>query len=152
MLIIQMLVKRALSGSLPLLAAGAKLQEETLSGPSFPSPDDSPQGSWAEEERIGASCKKVFLLAAGAAMQKHRERLADQQEIVAALADIVIDIYAVESALARAQKAAGTSAPRGALSPASAAAGGSAPSFTCGAGVAFAAAPRTGRGAAWGTG
>ncbi len=114
MLIIQMLVKRALSGSLPLLAAGAKLQEEILSGPSFPSVDDSSQGSWSEEERIVAGCKKVFLLAAGAAMQKHRERLADQQEIVAALADIVIDIYAVESALARAQKAAGTSAPRGA--------------------------------------
>src|ERR1700681_667580 len=84
MLIIQMLVKRALSGSLPLLAAGAKLQEEILSGPSFPSIDDSPQGSWSEEERIVAGCKKVFLLAAGAAMQKHRERLADQQEIVAA--------------------------------------------------------------------
>src|ERR1700676_2089229 len=53
MLIIQMLVKRALSGSLPLLAAGAKLQEEILSGPSFSS-DDSPQGSWSEEERIVA--------------------------------------------------------------------------------------------------
>src|ERR1700680_2998579 len=64
MLIIQMLMKRALSGSLPLLAAGAKLQEEILSGPSFPSIDDSPQGSWSEEERIVAGCKKVFLLAA----------------------------------------------------------------------------------------
>ena len=144
MLIIQMLVKRALSGSLPLLAAGAKLQEEILSGPSFSSVDDSPQGPWSEEERIVAGCKKVFLLAAGAAMQKHREHLADQQEIVAALADIVIDIYAVESALARAQKAAGTSALRGATSPASAAASGSAPSLTGGAGIASAATLGTG--------
>jgi alkylation response protein AidB-like acyl-CoA dehydrogenase len=126
MLIIQMLMKRALSGSLPLLAAGAKLQEEILSGPSFPSVpsvDDSLQDPWPEEERVLAGCKKVFLLAAGAAMQKHRERLADQQEIVAALADIVIDIYAVESALARAQKAAGSSAPHGVISAAAAAAG-----------------------------
>jgi alkylation response protein AidB-like acyl-CoA dehydrogenase len=147
MLIIQMLVKRALSGSLPLLAAGAKLQEEILSGPSFPSIpsiNDSSQGPWSEEERIVAGCKKVFLLAAGAAMQKHREHLADQQEIVAALADIVIDIYAVESALARAQKAARTSASRGATSPASAAASGSAPSLTGGAGIASAATLGTG--------
>src|ERR1700720_4649360 len=77
-------------------------------------------------------------------MQKHREHLADQQEIVAALADIVIDIYAVESALARAQKAAGTSALRGATSPASAAASGSAPSLTGGAGIASAATLGTG--------
>jgi butyryl-CoA dehydrogenase len=149
MLIIQMLVKRALSGSLPLLAAGAKLQEEILSGPSLssipsiPSINDSSQGQWSEEERIVAGCKKVFLLAAGAAMQKHRERLADQQEIVAALADIVIDIYAVESALARAQKAAAASAPRGALSPASAAGGGSAPVFAA-SGGASTAGPGTG--------
>src|SRR5580700_1529910 len=51
MLIIQMLMKRAVAGTLPLMAAGAKLQEEILSGPSFSS-DDSPQGSWSEEERI----------------------------------------------------------------------------------------------------
>ena len=103
LLIIQMLVKRALAGSLPLLAAGAKLQEEILSGPSFEQPQE---GRWAEEERMIAGAKKLFLLAAGAAMQKHREHLADQQEIVASLADIVIEIYAMESALLRAQKTA----------------------------------------------
>jgi butyryl-CoA dehydrogenase len=101
LLIIQMLMKRALSGALPLLAAGAKLQEEILSGPSFA---DAAEGPWAEQERILAGAKKAFLLAAGAAMQKYREQLADQQEIVGALADIVIEIYAMESALVRAQK------------------------------------------------
>jgi len=101
LLIIQMLMKRALSGALPLMAAGAKLQEEILSGPSFA---EAAEGPWAEQERILAGAKKTFLLAAGAAMQKYREQLADQQEIVAALADIVIEIYAMESALVRAQK------------------------------------------------
>jgi len=101
LLIIQMLMKRALSGALPLMAAGAKLQEEILSGPSFSEAAESP---WAEQERILAGAKKAFLLAAGAAMQKFREQLADQQEIVGALADIVIEIYAMESALVRAQK------------------------------------------------
>jgi butyryl-CoA dehydrogenase len=102
MLIIQMLMKRALSGTLPLLAAGAKLQEEIMSGPSF---GEAAEGPWAEEERLLAGAKKAFLLAAGAPMQKFREKLGDQQEIVGALADIVIEIYAMESALLRAQKA-----------------------------------------------
>jgi alkylation response protein AidB-like acyl-CoA dehydrogenase len=101
MLIIQMLMKRALSGSLPLLAAGAKLQEEILGGPSL---GEAAEGPWAEQERILAGAKRAFLLAAGAPMQKYREKLADEQEIVAALANIVIEIYAMESALLRAQK------------------------------------------------
>jgi alkylation response protein AidB-like acyl-CoA dehydrogenase len=101
LLIIQMLMKRALSGALPLMAAGAKLQEEILSGPTF---SESAEGPWAEQERILAGAKKSFLLAAGAAMQKYREQLADQQEIVGVLADIVIEIFAMESALLRAQK------------------------------------------------
>ena len=63
-----------------------------------------PTAQWAEEERIVAGAKKAFLLAAGAAMQKYREKLADQQEIVAALADIVIEIYVMESALLRARE------------------------------------------------
>jgi alkylation response protein AidB-like acyl-CoA dehydrogenase len=102
LLIIQMLIKRALSGALPLLAAGAKLQEEILAGPSSEEESDS---AWAAEERTIAGTKNAFLLAAGAAMQKYREQLADQEEIVAALADIVIQIYVMESALVRAAKA-----------------------------------------------
>jgi alkylation response protein AidB-like acyl-CoA dehydrogenase len=102
MLIIQMLMKRALAGTLPLMAAGAKLQEEILSGASL---EDSDDGPWAEENRIIRGAKKVFLLAAGAAIQKYRDRLADQQEIIGALADIVLEIYPMESALVRAEKA-----------------------------------------------
>ena len=57
MLIIQMLMKRATSGALPLMQAGAKLREEILAGPSF---EESPSGAWAEEERILAGVKKGF--------------------------------------------------------------------------------------------
>ena len=102
MLIIQMLMKRALAGTLPLMAAGAKLQDEILSGASM---EDSDDGPWAEETRIIRGAKKVFLLAAGAAIQKYRDRLADQQEIIGALADIVLEIYPMESTLVRAEKA-----------------------------------------------
>jgi alkylation response protein AidB-like acyl-CoA dehydrogenase len=102
LLIIQMLMKRAMTGALPLLAAGAKLQEEILAGPQF---EDASSGPFAEEERAVANAKKMFLLAAGAAVQKYREQLADQQEIVGALADIVMEVYAMESSQRRAQKA-----------------------------------------------
>ena len=96
-------MKRALSGALAAaMAAGAKLQvKEILSGPSLE--DDGSSGPWSAEEAIVSGSKKVFLLAAGAAMQKYREKLTDQQEIVAALADIVIEIFAMESALLRAE-------------------------------------------------
>jgi alkylation response protein AidB-like acyl-CoA dehydrogenase len=110
MLIIQMLMKRATSGALPLMQAGAKLREEIMAGPSFEEP---PGGDWAEEERILAGVKKAFLLVAGAALEKYRERLADQQEVVAALSDIVMECYAIESSLRRVQKA---EAARGAAS------------------------------------
>jgi len=103
LLMIQMLTKRAMSGALPLLAAGSKLQEEILAGPQF---EEAPTGAWADEERVAAGAKKTFLLAAAAAVQKYREQLAEQQEVVGALANIVMETYAMESSLRRAQKAA----------------------------------------------
>jgi hypothetical protein len=78
-----------------------KLAEEVLSGPSF---EEAPSGDFAEEERSLAQAKRVFLLAAGTAAQEFREKLTDEQEIVAALANIVIEVYAIESCLRRAQK------------------------------------------------
>ncbi len=103
LVIIQMLMKRAMSGVLPLIPAAMKLGEELLSGPSF---EDAPSGPFAEEEKSLAQAKKIFLLAAGAAVQKFRDQLANEQEIVGALANIVMDVYAIESSLRRAQKSA----------------------------------------------
>ncbi len=102
MLIIQMLMKRAMAGILPLIPAAMKLADEVLAGPSF---EEMESGLFAEEERSLAQAKKIFLLAAGTAVQRFREQLADHQEIVAALANIAMDVYAMESSLRRAQKA-----------------------------------------------
>jgi alkylation response protein AidB-like acyl-CoA dehydrogenase len=104
MLIIQMLMKRAMAGILPLIPAAMKLADEVLAGPSF---EESESGPFAEEERSLAQAKKIFLLAAGTAVQRFREQLAEHQEIVAALANIAMDVYAMESSLRRAQKASG---------------------------------------------
>ncbi|HTR45884.1 MAG TPA: acyl-CoA dehydrogenase family protein [Verrucomicrobiae bacterium] len=108
MLIIQMLMKRTMAGVLPLVSAAKKLADELLAGPSF---EEAPPGDFAEEERSLAQAKKVFLLAAGAAVEKFRDKLADHQEIVASLSNVVMDIYAIESSLRRAQKAAAARGP-----------------------------------------
>ena len=103
MLIIQMLMKRAMGGQLPLIPAAMKLADEILAGPAF---EETPDGVLAEEARTIANSKKIFLQAAGGAVQKFREKLADEQELIGALSNIVMEIYAMESSLLRAQKAA----------------------------------------------
>ncbi len=74
---------------------------EILAGPSF---EDGPTGDFAEEEKVLEQAKKIFLLAAGTAVQKFNQKLAEEQEIVGSLANIVMDVYAMESTLRRAQK------------------------------------------------
>jgi alkylation response protein AidB-like acyl-CoA dehydrogenase len=103
MLIIQMLMKRAVAGSLPLIPAAMKVQEEVLGGAQGPVGGTGPL---REEERCIGAAKKAFLMTAGAAMQKFGQQLSEQQEIVAALANIAIDIYTMESCVLRARKAA----------------------------------------------
>jgi hypothetical protein len=103
MLIIQMLMKRAMGGQLPLIPAAMKLADEILAGPSF---EEAPEGVLAEEARVIANAKKMFLQAAGGAVQKFREKLAEEQELIGALSNMVMEIYAMESSLLRTQKAA----------------------------------------------
>jgi alkylation response protein AidB-like acyl-CoA dehydrogenase len=103
MLIIQMLMKRAMGGQLALIPAAMKLADEILAGPSF---EEAPEGVLADQSRVVANAKKMFLQAAGGAMQKFREKLADEQELIGALSNMVMEIYAMESCLLRAQKAA----------------------------------------------
>jgi butyryl-CoA dehydrogenase len=103
MLIIQMLMKRAMGGQLPLIPAAMKLADEILAGPSF---EETSEGVLASESRVVANSKKMFLQAAGGAVQKFREKLADEQELIGALSNVVMEIYAMESCLLRAQKAA----------------------------------------------
>ncbi len=105
MLIIQMLMKRAMGGQLPLLQAAMKLSEEILAGPAL---EEAPEGVLAEEARVVANGKKMFLQAAGGAVQKFREKLSEEQELIGALSNMVMEIYAMDSSLLRAQKAAAT--------------------------------------------
>lgn len=106
MLIPGMLMKRAMKGQLALMPAAQKLMEEVMS-PSMPSFEED-EGVLAAEAKLVANAKKVALLVAGTAAQKYMMTLADQQEVLIGIADIVIDIFAMETAVLRAQKMAAT--------------------------------------------
>jgi len=98
------LLKRAMSGQLALMPAIKQLMEEVLSGPSL---GEQVEGPLAEEQKLVASAKKLGLFAAGAATQKYMQAIQDQQEIMGAIADTVIEIYGMESAVLRSLKIAG---------------------------------------------
>jgi alkylation response protein AidB-like acyl-CoA dehydrogenase len=95
------LLKRAMSGQLPLMPAIKKLMDEVVAGPSA---GEDREGPLAEERRLVAQAKKLSLFAAGSATQKYMQELENQQEILGAIADMVIEVYAMESAVLRAQK------------------------------------------------
>src|SRR6202163_2545229 len=97
------LLKRAMSEQLPLMPAIKKLMDEVLSGPSVGEEIDGPL---AEERKLVMSAKKLGLFVAGSATQKYMQTIQDQQEVMGAIADMVIETYAMESALLRAQKIA----------------------------------------------
>ncbi|MGA3103812.1 MAG: acyl-CoA dehydrogenase family protein [Terriglobales bacterium] len=95
------LLKRAMSGQLPLMPAIKKLMDEVLSGPSV---GEEMEGPLAEERKLVAQAKKLGLFIAGSATQKYMMAIQDQQEVMGAIADMTIEIYAMESAVLRAQK------------------------------------------------
>ncbi|WP_038042384.1 acyl-CoA dehydrogenase family protein [Thermus tengchongensis] len=99
LLIPGMLLRRALKGQLPLFQAAMRLQKELLE-PSFEEPED------LELHQI-AGLKKLALMVAGLAAQKYGQKVEEEQEVLAAAADILIDAYAAESALLRARRLGG---------------------------------------------
>jgi len=90
-----MLLKRAQRGQLALVEAVKKAQAETLSTSLDPD--------------FAQNAKKVALLCLGAAYMKFREKIEDQQEVVAAITDVAMEAFAMESVALRAKKHAGTS-------------------------------------------
>ncbi|HEX8853950.1 MAG TPA: acyl-CoA dehydrogenase family protein [Pyrinomonadaceae bacterium] len=102
MLIPGMLMKRAMSGQLALLPAAQKLMDEVLS-PSLASLEED-EGVLAAELKLAQNAKKVALMILGTAAQKYMMALSDQQEILMGAADIIMDTYAMESAILRTQK------------------------------------------------
>jgi alkylation response protein AidB-like acyl-CoA dehydrogenase len=119
LLIPGMLVRRALKGDLPLIAAAKRLQDEVLS-PSASSASPGDIDDLAEEMRAIAAFKKVALMVIGTALQTYGDTLTEQQEVLSYAADILIDIYSAESAVLRARAAIASEHARAALHTAAA--------------------------------
>jgi butyryl-CoA dehydrogenase len=100
------LMKRALSGELPLQAAIKTLMDEVMQPPSFDGGGDTGE-ALAHEAELLAALKKIALFTAGVASQRFMAALQEQQEVMADLADIITQVFALESALLRARKLAG---------------------------------------------
>jgi alkylation response protein AidB-like acyl-CoA dehydrogenase len=104
MLIPGRLMKNAMSGRLALLPAAQALMDEVLS-PQMSGFDDD-DSLLSAEQKLTTNAKKVALMTLGTAAQKYMMKLADQQEILMGIADIIMDAYAMETAILRARKLA----------------------------------------------
>src|SRR2546423_7811705 len=102
MLIPGRIMKSALAGRLALLPAAQKLMDEVLS-PAMAGLDED-EGVLATELKLAQAAKKVALMTLGTSVPKYMTKLAEQQEVLMGVADIIMDTYAMESAVLRAQK------------------------------------------------
>ncbi|MBL0378446.1 MAG: acyl-CoA dehydrogenase family protein [Desulfofustis sp. PB-SRB1] len=101
LLIPGMILRKAMKNELPLQAEAMKAFEALMT-PSFEEVDDTI--AFAAEKVLIKNLKTLFLILAGAGVQKFMDKLADEQEILLAAADIAIQIFALESAVLRAEK------------------------------------------------
>ena len=107
LLITDMLMKRSRKGELGLIAAAERLLDEILSLPTVEGSEA--EGPLAEEAALVGGVKKVALLVAGSAAQKYMQALADEQEVIGILSNLVMEVYAMESVLLRTLKKIGRS-------------------------------------------
>ncbi len=104
------LIKRALKGRLDLLGPARRAQEALLA-PSGPSAEGvgGASGPLVAEHGVAAAARQVTLLLSGAAVQRYGTRIEEEQEVLSGLADLAIELLAMESAVVRAAQAVGGS-------------------------------------------
>jgi alkylation response protein AidB-like acyl-CoA dehydrogenase len=112
LLISGMMARRAAKGDLPIIAAAKALEDELMGPPVQPVFDDSPL---ADERRAVDTFRKIALMVIGLALQTYGRKISDEQEVLMLTADILIDLYAADSAVLRAAAAAAEKAPRASL-------------------------------------
>lgn len=101
MVIVGELLKRAMKGELDLLSPAKAVAAELMSIPDFGSVTTD---YFEAKRKMVVNFKKAILMVAGAAIQKYMDKFADEQEILIALADMIMYTYAAESSLLRTEK------------------------------------------------
>ena len=94
-------LKKAMKGELPLLEKAMGLQEELM----MMMPEQVGDEPLEQEKYLLKNAKKIGLLAAGIAAQKYQEKIEQEQEILSNIADMAAEIYNMESAILRTEKA-----------------------------------------------
>ena len=102
MLTIEMLMKRAMKGSIDLMNPAMAVQKELMAIPDFG--EGSDDGVFVKEKKALSNMKKAGLMVAGAAVQKFMQKFSEEQEILMNLADMLIEAYVAESTLLRVEK------------------------------------------------
>jgi|TARA_B110000116_G_scaffold172455_1_gene149084 alkylation response protein AidB-like acyl-CoA dehydrogenase len=102
MLIVAMLLKKAVKGSLNIMEPAMKLVSEIMSIPSFEEHDTN-DPLFLEKSYL-KKLKKLFLVVAGKTIETYGLEIEKEQEIMMNLADICIQIYTVESCILRTEK------------------------------------------------
>jgi alkylation response protein AidB-like acyl-CoA dehydrogenase len=95
-------LKRAMKGEIELMPAAMAVGKEILGVPDFST--ELPEGIFGKEYKVIVNAKKAILMTAGAALQKFTTEIEHQQEILMGIADMMIEVYVAESALARVDK------------------------------------------------
>ena len=112
LLISGLLARRAEKGTLPIIAGALALQDD-LTGPVSTSPEDG--GALVDERRSVEVLRKAALMVFAMALQTYGSKIADEQEVLMHVADIMTDVYSADSAVLRATAAVGGRLPRAAL-------------------------------------
>ncbi|MBU8683396.1 acyl-CoA dehydrogenase family protein [Bacillus haynesii] len=94
-------MKKAMKGELPLFEKAKALQEELM----MLMPEEPGDGVLEQEKYLLRNAKKTALMIAGLAAQKYGKALDQEQEILVNIADIVSQVYAMEAAILRTEKA-----------------------------------------------
>ncbi len=97
-----LMLKKSLKGELPLQQAAMQAFEKLIT-PSFEELDESVK--FAKEKKLISDLKTLFLALSGMAVQKYMDKIKQEEEILFSLADIAMYIFALESAVLRAEKA-----------------------------------------------
>ncbi|MGD8190842.1 acyl-CoA dehydrogenase family protein [Brevibacillus ginsengisoli] len=101
MIIPDTLIKKAMKGDLPLMQAATGLQEELMSY----YPQEIEDAPLALEKHLIEMTRKIIMMVAGSAIMKYQMGLAKEQELLAFAADMLIELYAMDSVLKRTEKA-----------------------------------------------
>lgn len=101
LLIPGMILKKAMKGEMPLQAEAMKAFDALMT-PSFEELDESIP--FVHEKELVKNLKTLFLILAGAGVQKFMDKIGNEQEILMAAADLAIQIFALESTVLRTEK------------------------------------------------